>query len=135
MNLRGSLYYRLGDYRQALADHQAALELDPDDAATLNHLAWLRAVCPDDAVRDGAEAIRLATRACELTEYTTAGYVDTLAAAYAESGRFDDAVRWQEKARNLVSEDHKADYESRLELYRSGRPFRDEADSADPSAS
>ena len=115
----------MGDFPAALADHLAAHEIDPDDAATLNHLAWLRATCPLDEVRDGAAAVRDATRACELTEYGTPGYLDTLAAAHAESGRFEDAVRWQEKAIKLVAGDHRADYEARLALYKAGKAYRD----------
>ena len=76
-------------------------------------------------MRDGEEAIRYATRACELTDYTSPGYLDTLAASHAEAGRFDDAVRWQEKAIKLVDADRKADYEARLEQYEAGSPFRE----------
>ncbi|HSQ55733.1 MAG TPA: tetratricopeptide repeat protein, partial [Gemmata sp.] len=126
-NLRGALHYRTRNYIASLSDHEAAKELDPDDPATLNHLAWLRAACPQEEVRNGAEAIRYATQACELTDFAVPGYVDTLAAAYAEAGRFEDAVRWQEKAVNLVTEEYREDYQSRLELYRGEKPYRDEA--------
>ncbi len=128
LNLRASIHYRLGDYRAALADHLAAHELDPDDAGTLNHLAWLRATCTLDEVRDGEAALRDATRACELTDYAAPGYLDTLAAAYAELGNFEDAVRWQEKAIKLVVADQRPEYETRLELYKAGKPYRDEAE-------
>jgi serine/threonine-protein kinase len=119
----------MGDYKAALADHLAALELDPDDAATLNFLAWLRATCPKEEMRDGTLALRDATRACELTEYAAPGYLDTLAAAHAELGRFEDAIRWQEKAVKMVAPDQRPEYEARLELYRAEKPYRDEGES------
>jgi tetratricopeptide (TPR) repeat protein len=124
-NLRASIHYQMGQFAAALTDHQTAHEIDPEDAATLNHLAWLRATCPQADVRDAAAAIRDATRACELTDYAMPGYLDTLAAAYAEAGRFEDAVRWQGKAIKLVENERKADYESRLALYQAGQPFRE----------
>jgi len=127
-NLRAAIHYRMGDSRAALADHLAAHELDPEDVPTLNHLAWLRATCPLDDVRDGAAAVRDASKACELTEHKVPGYLDTLAASHAEAGDFEEAVRWQEKALEIVSADHRADYETRLELYKAGKPYRDVVD-------
>ena len=124
-NLRASIHYQLADYRAALADHQKAAELDPDDAGTLNFIAWIRATCLLDELRDGPQALRDATRACELTEYKLPGYLDTLAAAHAEVGRFEDAVRWQEKAIKLVPPDQRPEYEERLKLYQEGKPYRD----------
>jgi serine/threonine-protein kinase len=77
-------------------------------------------------VRNGERARDCATRACELTEWAIPGFLDTLAAACAECGEFDDAVRWQEKAIDLLDDDEtrRADYRSRLERYRAGRPVR-----------
>jgi tetratricopeptide (TPR) repeat protein len=126
-NLRAAIHSRLGNFQGALADHLTAHELDPDEVATLNYLAWLRATCPLDEVRDGAAALRDATRACELTDYQAPGYLDTLAAAHAELGNFEEAIRWQEKALKLVSAAQHTEYESRLELYKSGKSYRDEA--------
>jgi tetratricopeptide (TPR) repeat protein len=115
----------MGDFAAALADHLAAAEIDGDDAATLNHVAWVRATCTQDDLRDGSAALRDALRACELTDHAAPGYVDTLAAAYAELGRFEDAVKWQQKAVEIAPESAKAEYEARLALYRDGKPFRD----------
>ena len=69
--------------------------------------------------------------ACELTAHRVPGYLDTLAAAHAEAGQFDDAIRWQEKAIELVEAEKKADYESRLVLYRAGKPYRELDDPAE----
>ena len=65
-----------------------------------------------------------ATKACELTKWKQVGHLDTLAAAYAESGDFDKAVEWETMARDLAMEKNKADYQSRLELYQAHKPYR-----------
>jgi len=123
--LRASVRYAAGDYEAALADYEASRDREPDDPATLNSLAWLRATCPADAVRDGAQAVADAVRACELTGHAVAGYLDTLAAAHAEAGEFAPAVRWQEKVVAMTPPDQRDEYEHRLTLYRVGKPFRD----------
>jgi len=73
-------------------------------------------------VRDGARAIQLATKACELTEWKNGGYLDTLAAAYARSGDFAQAVKWEEQS--IASQDG-ADNgrQERLQLYRDGKAW------------
>jgi serine/threonine-protein kinase len=102
-----------------------ALKRDPRNAATFNQLAWVWSTCPDPDVRNGERARECATRACELTEWGEPSFLDTLAAACAECGEFDDAMKWQEKAVDLVEDaDRRADYRSRLELYRDGKPAR-----------
>lgn len=87
-----------GDYRQAVADYRAALRLNPDNDNYHNNLADLLATCPDPSIREGAEAVRHATRACDLSAWGNAGHLDTLASAYAELSNYTEAVRWQEKA-------------------------------------
>ena len=64
-------------------------------------------------------------RACELTDWQDPTCLDTLAAASAECGEFDAAVRWQEKALSLAPPELVAEYTARLSLYRQGRPYRD----------
>lgn len=103
----------------------AALAINPDNPAALNRLAWLHATCPLEELRDGAAAVRDARRACELTGYQMPSYLDTLAAAFAELGRFDDAVYWQEQAIQLAPDELRSDYESRLPLYKAGQPYRE----------
>jgi serine/threonine-protein kinase len=101
-----------------------ALKRDPRHAGTFNQLGWVWATCPDPDVRNGPRAKECATRACELTEWAEPGFLDTLAAACAECGEFDDAVRWQEKAIELADPDRAADYRGRLGLYRTRKPAR-----------
>ncbi|UCE49615.1 MAG: tetratricopeptide repeat protein, partial [Phycisphaerales bacterium] len=106
-------------------------ELDEDDAAFagyLNGRAWRRATDPVAELRNGPQAIDDATKACELTNWQIPTYVDTLAAAYAETGDFDSAIKWQKKAIDLLAEEqrplHRPDFESRLKRYESGQPAR-----------
>jgi tetratricopeptide (TPR) repeat protein len=121
------VHYALKNYAAALADHEQARSLDPEDPNTLNYLAWIRATCPDDSLRDGTRAVTDAVRACELTNHVFSGFLDTLAAAYAEAGRFEDAIKWQLRVIEMVPPDEKPEYEQRLAGYREGRPFRDGA--------
>lgn len=123
-NLRAGVLYREGQYARAVQDHLEALKRDPRSASTFNQMAWIRATAPDPDVRNGRQAKECATRACELSEWQEPGFLDTLAAACAECGEFDDAVRWQEKAIGLAGESAVDEFGARAELYRRGRPYR-----------
>jgi len=102
-------------------------ESGPTGKSRLNSLAWILATHSQDNIRNPAEAIRLAERACELTNQKDAGFLDTLAAAYAAAGRFDDAVATAEKAVQLTaSGDNKQRHDtikSRLQLYKAHQPY------------
>ena len=87
-----------GKYAEAIRLYQAALKAQPDQEEVLNNLAWLLAACPDAAFRNGPEAVRLATRACELTSYAKPLLIGTLAAAQAEAGDFPAAIATAERA-------------------------------------
>ena len=84
-------------YRHALREESNAPEL-------LNKLAWLLATSPNLSIRDGRDAALLAEKACELTHYQVAGPIETLGAAYAESGRFQEAIKMATKANILGAE-------------------------------
>ena len=119
-------------HRAGIRDHMEALKRDPRHAGTFNQLGWVWATCPEPDVRNGTRAKECATRACELTEWVEPGYIDTLAAACAECGDYDEAVRWQEKAIKLLdSEERQADYRTRLELYSQRKPLRVEGNITD----
>ena len=88
--------------------------------------AWLLATSPDATYRDGRRAVAAATRASELTNGKDGRVLSTLAAAYAEIGDFANAVRWQERALELIAKDGRGlkPQQDRLRLYQSARPFR-----------
>jgi tetratricopeptide (TPR) repeat protein len=116
-----------GDYARAMADYTKAIELDPKDAEPYNNLAWFLAVNPESKYRDGVKAIELAKKAVELKD--TAGCIDTLAAAYAEAGRFQDAIRTEEGAIAKLKEEGNTkdipEYEKHLSSYKAGNPWRE----------
>jgi Flp pilus assembly protein TadD len=120
---------RAGRGAEAVAGYQEALHLRPDWPDALNRLARLRATFDDPRFRGGDEAVTLATRACRLTGGNRADFLDTLAAAYAEVGRFADAVAAAEAARTRAEsqgrKDLAAQIQSRGQLYRDGRPYRE----------
>lgn len=121
---RGLAYYGLGAWQQAAADLEHAIELDADYVRAYENLAWLRATCPDDAIRDGVMAVALARKARFLRPGGTPMLYDILAAAYASRGRFDEAVRYQELAIDVASGDAlKSVFRDRLDLYRGGESF------------
>jgi tetratricopeptide (TPR) repeat protein len=121
---RSSCWKVFKEYEKAASDLRAAVRIDAKDAEALNSLAWLLSTCPKDSVRNGAEAVKHAMSANELSGWTSPDYLDTLAAAQAESGEFDKAVAWQTKAWELAPEEQKSDYLSRISLYKAGKPFR-----------
>ena len=92
-----------GQFADAIEHYREALRLKSDLQPVLNNLAWLRSTCPQPELRDGREAVALAERACELSHYRNADFVGTLAAAYAETGRFGDAITTVQKAEQLAT--------------------------------
>jgi tetratricopeptide (TPR) repeat protein len=114
----------------ALPHYQAAVRLAPNAPQYLNGLAWLYATSPRAEIRNGAEAVRLAERACQLTKRQDSRTLDTLAAAYAEAGRFPEALNATEEIHSLALASHDpATAETarqRSELYQAGKPYRDE---------
>ncbi len=124
---RGDALLNLGKQAEAVADYEKVLKLRPKDAGTMNNLAWVLATSPDEKLRNGRRAIEMATKACELTEYKQAHILSTLAAAYAETGDFDSAVKWVEKGLEAVGEDKslKEPLKKELKSYRAGKPWRE----------
>jgi tetratricopeptide (TPR) repeat protein len=120
-HLRGIVHKVAHEYDKSLADYEKAIAIDPKNADAYSTEAYLLSVCPAPKYRDGAKAIRYATKACELTEWRNTLAIDALAAAYAETGAFDKAIQFQKQADEI---NKKADPD-RLALYEKHQPLRD----------
>jgi len=127
--LGSALYYARGDAREALAQWREALRVRPDYLAVLNEAAHVMAASSDDSVRDGAEAVKLAERAVRLSGGREAMYLDTLAAAYAEAGRFDDAIETARRGLEIARRQNQSQIQEgltgRMHLYEAHKPYRD----------
>ncbi len=125
---RGFAYHM--DNRQegkALADYDEALRLGPANHHALNNRAYLLATTKDDRFRDGKRALADALKACEMTNWSKPGYLDTLAVAYAEVGDFEQAIKWQERA--LKDPEFEKEWgenmRKQLKLFRQRKPYRE----------
>jgi protein O-mannosyl-transferase len=117
------------DFGGAIDHLKTAIQLKPDWPIALNSLAWTLATQQNAQWRNGADAIRYAEQAATLTKNSDPGILDTLAAAYAEVGRFPDAIRTAETAIQVAQTSGQSnlinDFSSHLKLYRSGTPYRE----------
>ncbi len=106
------------------------LQISPQESTeALNSIGWFLATCPDARARDGKDAIKAAQKACKLSQWKNWAYIDTLAAAFAESGHFQQAVKYQERVvQNIPSPDKDADgARERLALYKLHKAYRQAA--------
>jgi tetratricopeptide (TPR) repeat protein len=121
---RGCAYACKCDYDKAVADCSEAIRLIPKFAGGHNALAWLLATCPEGKVRNGRIAVEHAQKAVELAH--GADTLDTLAAAWAECGDFQAAIKWQRKAIELKPDaDRLKEFQEHLMLYEEHTPCRE----------
>lgn len=132
---RGDAYLGVGKCREAIADYEVALKLEPKDPGLLNNFAWVLATSPDASFRNGKRAIELATQACELTEYKLAHILSTLAAAYAELGDFAAAEQWCVKGIAASKGNEKEALEKELIYYKAEKPWREDTTNAQDEGS
>jgi tetratricopeptide (TPR) repeat protein len=126
---RGNANRLAKNYQDALDDYEAAIKADPNFAAGYVNRAWLRATCPETQFRNGKEAVESATKACELSGWRASSHLDVLAAAYAENGNFDEAIKWQNSAIHNLPEGEKAiraRFDAHLKSYQEKRAWRDD---------
>jgi protein O-mannosyl-transferase len=139
-----------GDFKAALDLYQHVVDKDAASMWAKCELARILATCPDDGIRDGQRAVMLAEDVCGATLHLSVRALDVLAAAYAETGRFDDAVRTATRALKLAADrnnnsamcladgteditteppagEQVSEISRRLEIYKQGKPFRMES--------
>jgi tetratricopeptide (TPR) repeat protein len=106
----GYILGELARYDEAEEVLREAVALDPENAYALNGLAWHLATVPEAGRRDGDEAVELAEKALEQAGTRPPALLDTLAAAYAEAGRFAEAVRTEEEALAATKSDYEREH-------------------------
>lgn len=130
----GAALLERGEVESAIVQWREAARLRPGSLEVANNLAWLLATAPDPRHRDPASAVRLAERAARGAGDAAPDVLDTLAAAYAAAGRFDEAVAAERRAIAVARRaDRKAavaEFRRRLALYRTGRPYVEESSGA-----
>ncbi|MCA9127948.1 MAG: tetratricopeptide repeat protein [Planctomycetales bacterium] len=143
--IRGDASLSISEHQNAIADYETALKViagfaedSPEakdvsveeHAGVLNNYSWLLATSPKDEVRNGKRALELGLKACELTEYKLAHILSTLAAAYAETGDFENARKWSSEAvKEGAKEDNpeqQVQLEKELESYKADKPWREQ---------
>jgi len=125
----GILAHAMGDYQRQIDVLGEAVKAGSTSVELINNYAYALATCPVDELRDGPDAVIAARKAIELSGETLPALLDTLAAAYAESGEFDRALTTMESAINLMERtappDAVSEYRQKLKMYRAGKPIRD----------
>ncbi len=130
---RGVALMRKGEYSKAISDFDETIRLVPKSQLGWHNRAWLEATCPDAHFRDGKKAVEDAKEALRVAgSYDDPSVIDTLAAAYAEAGDFPSAVKWQTKAVQQADLAHKAEFQSRLDLYKAHKAYREEPKKSQP---
>ena len=128
-NILGGLLLQKGRVREAITHFQRALELRPNHQLAENNLAWVLATSPEPSLRNGSKAMALAQQAVQLSGGRNPAIIGTLAAAYAEAGRFAEALANAQYAMQLATAQNNRALANTLwaqmECYQTGAPFRD----------
>jgi tetratricopeptide (TPR) repeat protein len=128
-NTLGTALIQQGHVKEAIDQWQDALAIQPENGNAASNLAWVFATCPEDSIRDGTRAVELGEKALRISGGKIPMIYRVLAAAYAESGRFAQAVETAQRGTELATTQGNpalaADLESNLALYQSGTPLRD----------
>jgi tetratricopeptide (TPR) repeat protein len=128
-NTVGTALIQQGHVKEAVDQWQEVLAIQPENGNAASDLAWVFATCPEDSIRDGARAVELGEKALRTSGGKIAMIYKVLAAAYAENGRFADAIQTAQRGAELATNQGNpalaAELESSIALYQSGRPLRD----------
>jgi protein O-mannosyl-transferase len=127
--LLGMALLATGERQEAVTEYRSCLAINANHTLSCNDLAWVLSTDPNEKLRNGLEAVSLGERACRLTGYKDAQFVGTLAAAYAEAGRFDEAIKTAQRAKTIAEQTGETELvkknEELLRLYRARQPYRD----------
>jgi protein O-mannosyl-transferase len=130
-NILGTALVQQGQVTEAITQWQAALAIQPDNGNAASNLAWVFATCPDDSIRNGESAVELAEKALHISGGKIPMIFRVLAAAYAENGRFSDAIETAQRGADLANRQGNpalaTELESNIALYRSDKPLRDDS--------
>src|SRR5437870_2303109 len=125
----GNALLRRGSVKEAIAHYEKAIALAPEDPHSRNNIAWVLATSSDASIRDGARAVKFAREAVELSNSEDPKFLRTLAAAYAESSRFSEAVLTAKRGVQTATAQGKSAFANVLErdiaLYREHIPLRE----------
>ena len=128
-NTLGTALIQQGHVKEAIDQWQDALAIQPENGNAASNLAWVFATCPEDSIRDGSRAAELGEKALRISGGKIPMIYKVLAAAYAESGRFGDAIETAQRGAELATNQGNpalaTELESNIALYQSGRPLRD----------
>jgi len=129
MHNAGVAALKLGEYDKAIKYFHKALEQKPDWAIAMKSLAWTLATAEDSRFQNPVDAVKYAEEACRLTNYNDAAFLDTLAAAYASAGNFDEAEQTAERAFKLAEsnkqEELAREIQDHLQVYKTKQPWRE----------
>jgi tetratricopeptide (TPR) repeat protein len=121
---RAEIYLASRDWGRAASDYRDAIQLDDRLGRAYQGAAWIMATCPDERYRNEELALSTAQRALELDGDSDPRYIETLAAAYANSGQFDSAAAILQAHLNKMPQQYVAGAQARIQLYKSQRPYR-----------
>jgi protein O-mannosyl-transferase len=128
-NILGTVLIQQGRVREAIEQWQETLVMQPENGNAKSNLAWVFATYPEESIRNGTQAVQLAAQALQLSGGKNPIILRTLAAAYAESGRFAEAVHTAERGLELAIGQGNAGLAAELQrniaLYRTNSPLRD----------
>ena len=128
-NIVGTVLVQHGRVKDAIEQWELTLVRDPENGNAKNNLAWVLATCPEDSIRDGRKAVELAEQALQLSSGRNAIVFRTLAAAYAEAGRFREATETAQHGLDLARRQGNSglttDLQNNIMLYQAGRRLRD----------
>ena len=128
-NIVGTVLTQQGRVREGIEEWQKVLAIQPDNGNAMSNLAWVFATSPDDSLRDGAKAVQLAEQALHISARRIPILFRTLAAAYAESGRFSEAIQTAQQGFELANSQGNSGLATELQgniaLYQERQPLRD----------